>query len=27
MPALERAFDKVRAGTPATLNVMTRPRH
>jgi len=27
MPALERAMDKVRSGTPATLNVMTRPRH
>jgi acetolactate synthase-1/2/3 large subunit len=26
MPALERAMDKVRSGTPATLNVMTRPR-
>jgi acetolactate synthase I/II/III large subunit len=25
-PALERALDKVRSGTPATLNVMTRPR-
>ncbi|MCC6890519.1 MAG: thiamine pyrophosphate-requiring protein [Hyphomicrobiales bacterium] len=27
MPALERAFEQVRSGTPATLNVMTRPRH
>jgi acetolactate synthase-1/2/3 large subunit len=27
MPALERAMKHVRAGTPATLNVMTRPRH
>jgi acetolactate synthase-1/2/3 large subunit len=27
LPALERALDKVRSGTPATLNVMTRPRH
>src|SRR5262249_5274196 len=27
MPALERAMDRVRSGTPATLNVMTRPRH
>jgi acetolactate synthase-1/2/3 large subunit len=26
MPALERAFDKVRSGTPATLNVMTQGR-
>jgi acetolactate synthase-1/2/3 large subunit len=26
-PALERALDKVRSGTPATLNVMTQPRH
>jgi acetolactate synthase-1/2/3 large subunit len=27
LPALERALDKVRSGTPATLNVTTRPRH
>jgi acetolactate synthase-1/2/3 large subunit len=27
LPALERAIDKVRSGTPATLNVTTRPRH
>jgi acetolactate synthase-1/2/3 large subunit len=26
-PALERALDKVRSGTPATLNVMTQMRH
>jgi acetolactate synthase-1/2/3 large subunit len=26
MPALKRALDKVRSGTPATLNVMTQMR-
>ena len=26
LPALERSLDKVRSGTPATLNVMTQGR-